>query len=316
MEHFLSALLKELRENPEPPCISIYMPTHRTHPECLQDPIRFKNLLSKAQEELVGEYDNKLVTEIIHKFDSQKTDSWFWTHQADGLAMFVSPNVSKLVKLHHPVDEMCSVADSFHIKPLLRILQVVDRYQVLCLSQHRITLYEGSSSGLQEVKLHEEVPRNLADTLVEQSTEAHLTVASYNGANGPNMHHGHGEKSDAEDKDLKNFFLSLDQAISKYHSNQSALPLIIVGVAEDTALFKAVSRNIHVLEQGIAKYPDSIDHSSLEVLSWKIMEKFYEQKMSEALNVFHGAEATDKASTDIDKIAEGGCLWTSWHAAC
>ena len=27
----------------EPPCLSLYQPTHRHHPDNLQDPIRFRN---------------------------------------------------------------------------------------------------------------------------------------------------------------------------------------------------------------------------------------------------------------------------------
>lgn len=33
----------------QPPCLSLYQPTHRHHPENLQDPIRFRNLV-KAME--------------------------------------------------------------------------------------------------------------------------------------------------------------------------------------------------------------------------------------------------------------------------
>jgi hypothetical protein len=32
-------------EDQKNPCLSLYQPTHRRHPENLQDPIRYKNLL-------------------------------------------------------------------------------------------------------------------------------------------------------------------------------------------------------------------------------------------------------------------------------
>lgn len=36
----------------EPPCISLYQPTHRNHPENQQDPIRFRNLLAEMENSL------------------------------------------------------------------------------------------------------------------------------------------------------------------------------------------------------------------------------------------------------------------------
>ena len=33
----------------EPPCLSVYQPTHRSHPANAQDPVRFRNLLKTAR---------------------------------------------------------------------------------------------------------------------------------------------------------------------------------------------------------------------------------------------------------------------------
>ena len=46
--------LKELIETPREWCVSIYLPTHRFGREQQQDPIRFKNLITRAQERLVA----------------------------------------------------------------------------------------------------------------------------------------------------------------------------------------------------------------------------------------------------------------------
>ena len=44
----------------EPPCLSLYQPTHRSHPDRKQDPIRFRNL---AQ----GSID--IVEDILNRLD-------------------------------------------------------------------------------------------------------------------------------------------------------------------------------------------------------------------------------------------------------
>jgi hypothetical protein len=40
----------------EPPCISLYQPTHRRHPENQQDPIRYRNLLVEIETSLREKY--------------------------------------------------------------------------------------------------------------------------------------------------------------------------------------------------------------------------------------------------------------------
>ena len=41
--------LAELTAAHQSPCLSLYQPTHRHHPENQQDPIRFRNLLKELE---------------------------------------------------------------------------------------------------------------------------------------------------------------------------------------------------------------------------------------------------------------------------
>ena len=43
----------------DPPCLSLYQPTHRRYPENQQDPIRYKNLLRTLEESLRRHYSTK-----------------------------------------------------------------------------------------------------------------------------------------------------------------------------------------------------------------------------------------------------------------
>jgi hypothetical protein len=45
--------LNELVEIRSDICVSIYLPTHPSMPETQQDPIRFKNLLARAKDQLI-----------------------------------------------------------------------------------------------------------------------------------------------------------------------------------------------------------------------------------------------------------------------
>ena len=106
------------------------------------------------------------------------------------------------------------VADSFHVKPLLRILQSADRFHVLAVNRHDIRLYEGNRDALDEIDLSEGVPRTAADVLGDEHPEPQSMAHSYGtgpaasgdganrgdgGAKTGGMRHGHGSKSDVID---------------------------------------------------------------------------------------------------------------------
>ena len=71
----------------EPPCISLYQPTHRNHPENQQDPIRYRNLLAEMENSLRQKYPTREVRTLLEKFQALARDDHFWNHRTDGLAI-------------------------------------------------------------------------------------------------------------------------------------------------------------------------------------------------------------------------------------
>jgi hypothetical protein len=72
-------------------CVSIYMPTHRTGTETQQDPLRLRNLLGEAEKRLSARgVSTRAVQEMLELANKLLQDSYFWQHQSDGLAIFLS----------------------------------------------------------------------------------------------------------------------------------------------------------------------------------------------------------------------------------
>jgi hypothetical protein len=118
---------------------------------------------------------------MLEPFLALSHDHSFWDHALDGLAVLGAQDLFRVYKLQRPVAEMAVVADSFHIKPLLRMLQSSDRYQVLGLSRTEFRLFEGNRDALDEVEPAGGIPLTMTETLGEQVTEPHQAVASYGG---------------------------------------------------------------------------------------------------------------------------------------
>jgi hypothetical protein len=92
-------------------------------------------------------------------------DRVFWNHALDDLAMLGAPGFFSVYRLQRPIPEVVIVADSFHIKPLMRILQSADRYQVLGLNRREIKLFEGNRDVVDEIEPAQAVPRTITDAL-------------------------------------------------------------------------------------------------------------------------------------------------------
>jgi Bacterial archaeo-eukaryotic release factor family 3 len=294
----------------EPPCISLYQPTHRNHPENQQDPIRYRNLLAEMETSLRQKYPTRDVRTLLEQFQALARDVNFWNHRTDGMAILSSSDTFQVFDLQLTVPELLVVADSFHTKPLLRVLQSADRYQVLALSRHEAKLYEGNRYALDPIKLTN-VPSTLTEALGAELTESHLTVASYGagasrsagGGVTPSIH-GQGGRKDEVEIDRDRFFRTIDKGILDYHSRPSGLPLMLATLPENHEPFHAISHNPSLMADGIMKNPESLSLDQLRAEAWRIVEPVYLQRLAKLSDDFQVARSRDLGSDNLAQIAE------------
>ena len=294
----------KLVANSEPPCLSLYQPTHRHHPDNQQDPIRFKNLVKTLEESLKRKYPTQEIRAMLAPYAALLEESDFWNHSLDGLAVLSNAREFQVFRLQRTVPEIAVAADSFHTKPLLRILQSADRFQILALTRSQIRLYEGSRYALDEIELAPEVPQTITDALGDEFTEPHLTVASYGMCvKGPAMRHGHGSKKDELDVDVERFFRVIDRAITDYHSKPSSLPLMLAALPEYHTPFRRVSKNPFLLVNGIDVNPEALSPDALRERAWKVIAPQYFARMDDLAEAFRQAKAKDFGDDDLAVVA-------------
>lgn len=305
MELLNKELIKELLTAEQAPCLSLYMPTHRTHPENLQDVIRFKNLVKQMEESLSQKYTASEVQKHLEPFNALVDDDNVWNHTLDGIAVFSADGLFKVVGLHNSVEELAMVADSFHTKPLRQYLQSADHYHVLGLSLGKIQLFEGNRHSLVELELRSDIPKTMEDALGDELTDKHTTVASYGGTGNESsaMHHGQGGKKDESDKDAERFFRVIADVIEENYSKPTGWPLILAALPEHHNLFQRVNKNTLLLNKGIAINPASISTDKLKEMAWEIMEPEYNLKLNILVNRFEQARANGKGSDDYKEVA-------------
>lgn len=305
MELLTKELIQELLATEQAPCLSLYMPTHQKHPENLQDIILFKNLLQQMEESLMQKYSSGEVQKYLEPLEALADDNTVWNHTLKGLAVFSAKEVFKVVRLHKSVDELAMVADSFHTKPLRQYLQSLDHFHLLGLTLHDIRLFEGNRHALTEVVLDADTPKTITEALGGELTDKHSTTASYGGIGGDSssMHHGHGGNKEESEKDAERFFRVVAHAIDEHFSKPTGWPLILAALTEHHNLFQKVSKNPHLLPNGIAINPSSVSPDQLAKMAWEIMEPEYNLKLDSLVERFEQARADGKGSDDYKEVA-------------
>jgi len=300
----------ELPVSHDAPCLSLYQPTHRHHPDNQQDVIRFKNLVKQLEQSLRQKYSTREIWPLMEPFQDLERRHDFWNHTQDGLAILAAPDLFRIYRLQRPVAELAIVADSFHTKPLLRITQSADRYQVLGLSRGAIKLFEGNRSALDEIDLDPGVPQTITDALGDELTEPHQTVSSYGGVGGSAgaMRHGHGGKKDEIDNDAERFFRAVDRSILERHSRPSGLPLILAALPEHQGVFEKISNNPFLLPERINVYPDAVSIDRLRELAWNAVEPRYNARLTQVVDEYEQAKPKGLASDELAEIASAAAF--------
>jgi len=301
MQLLSKEFIQELQTIDQEPCLSLYMPTHRSHPEKQQDPIRYKNLLKELEESLLQKYSASEVKKYMEPMEALMNDDNLWNHTSNGLAIFSATGFIKVVGLPVSVDELAMVADSFHTKPLRQYLQSTDRYHILGLSLKEIRLFEGNRHTLVEVELNAFTPNLDADAAGEELTNS-LSIGD-SGAENSNMHNDAGNKKDEEEKDAEQFFRTVANVIYERYSKPTGWPLILAALPDHHSLFQKVNKNPLLLSKSIAINPTSVSTDKLVNLAWEIMEPEYLQKLDSFVSRFEQARANGKGSDEIKEVA-------------
>jgi hypothetical protein len=298
--------LKNLSEKRDGWHVSIFMPTHRAGPETRQDPIRLKNLLGQAEEQLVAAGLRPPEAQArLEPASKLVQDGLFWQRQSDGLALFVSRDIERHYRLPLHFEELAVVTERFHIKPLLPLLSGDGRFYVLALSQGEARLFQGTRYSVSELDL-EGVPTSLAEALSLDDPERRLQFHTASGPSGgkgsrPAMFHGQGAPSQDQKDDILRYFQKLDTGVQELLAGEQA-PLVLAGVDYLFPLYREANTYPHLIEEGIEGNPDDLSAQELHQRAWAIVQPRFLKEREVAVQRFSQLSDTDGASDNLSEI--------------
>ena len=285
---------KELLAEHQPPCISIYHPAARSAPPAIGVAAGFQHLLEKAQQQLDKRYTSRQSGPLIDKLNHYAKNPDLWEGDREALAFFASPDYDNVIQLRRPTRPLAEVADTFHVKPLIRALQLAQRYQVLCVAPRRVRLFEGDPYTIREIKLSPTVPTSVDDPIARESPANDTAKA--------------GQPSAPQGAvPVERFFRLVDQTIWDHHSRAAKLPIIVCADVQHLTHFLSTSKNENVLkekDQAVALNPEAATPQRLMEESSRILRPRVEEELRQLNDTYHAAKARHLGSDELIQVAQ------------
>jgi hypothetical protein len=295
--HFRAEEMQRLLAPSAPPCVSVYLPTSRRFPEKRQDPTRYRDLLNQVETLLAESPDGgqAALMETLRELEG----SPHWEHSLDGLAVFLSPDVSAAYRLPMGVPERAIVADSFHVKPLIRFLHANARYFVLSVSQNSVSLYEGSPFGVGTVDLAT-LPQSLREAIVVP--ERNRAVTQHGGGTGGVSFHGRGPGKEETKDSLLKYFRAIDKGLREFLRDERA-PLLLASVKYYHPIYREANTYPHLLSEMLEGNYEHANGDKIHAEAWPLVSAGFERQTVEWVERYRALAGSGLASDDMDAIA-------------
>ncbi len=297
--------LVELIGNESGTCVSILMRTHESGRETTQNPIRFKNLITKAIDE-VAQGDGKLHRQLS-ELAKLEHDQDFWQHQSAGFAVYVCEGFEQRFTLSHAPDEAIEVGDHFYTLPIAGVSCGGGSVRVLALSWERARLFSCDGHQAQEIS-DDQFPVSMEDLVTQRDPEEQLQFSTHStqgaGPSGPGsgstaMFHGHGEGEDKIKADRDMYLTRVGRMVADVIYNTDH-PLVVLATEEVSGHFTSTT-NVKVAEV-IHGSPDGLKDQDLHERIVKTSHALLEKSGKDVVEKLGTAIANNAGSKDLKEI--------------
>ncbi len=301
--------LERFMEQQQPPCISMFLPTHDAGTAGQQDTMRLRNQIREAENLLhLRNISQSVIDELLKPIERFQERETYWQHPGKGLVLLRSKGVFHSYLLPLSFQEDVIVSDHFYLKPLFPFFTNDGQFYVLALSHNSIRLLSATHYSVQQISLPESIPQSFADFLRdeehENATQSHsVSSGTLVGKGGRHaiVFHGQGVGIDDEKTTLLRYFQQIDRGLHDILHNEQA-PLLLAGVEYLFPIYNEANTYPHLLSKGITGNPDRLSAEALHAQAWTIVEPHFHEAQENAAKNFQQYAATRLASDDIKTV--------------
>ena len=313
--------VRALFEPAAPPCLSLYVPTHRSVPDNTVDLPAYRHLVEALELALSATQSGSSSDRLLRPYRLLEADRRFWEHARDGLAVLGAAGRARVFVLERPVQPLAMVAGRFHTLPLVRTVTALDRFDVLTLTSREARVFAGrlwhdphgaTPERLDAVSLVPAPGRPAAEALVRddvvsaESAEPHR-VKHGTGPAGraptASVHGGFGSKQDDVDRDTEIFLRHVDGVVHEQVSRRTALPLVLVCQGRLAASFRGLSRNPLLVAEHVDLDPHLLSAAELAAAVEPVFARARDARIARDIRAFVEASDRGRGAGDLAAVA-------------
>jgi hypothetical protein len=296
---------QHLVEHSDGVSVSIYLPTETSGKETQQNTIRFKNLVRRAEQAIVGQglMRTPAAKDLLRPARELIEDVPFWQHQSEGLAVFVSSNLFRRYCVPIRFRELVEVENRFHLKPLMRLLSCDGEFGILSLSRKDVRLFRSTRFHINEIDLGD-TPTSVIDVMGAGPGERGLqwrTAASSGRGDHNALFHGHGRNDEDLTPELRKLLAAVDHGVCG-RLRALALPLLLVGPEELVSLYRELSAYPHLHAEELKINATEMKDDELRERAWAVVEPSFRHEQKRIAERFGQLSATGMASSSLAEI--------------
>ena len=296
---------QHLLEQPDGVSISIYMPTETSGKETQQNTIRFKNLVRRADQTIVGQglMRAREARELLRPVQELIDDVPFWQHQREGLAVFVSPKLFRRYRVPIRFRELVEVENRFHLKPLLRLLSCDGEFGILSLSRKNVRLFQSTRFRIDEIDLGD-TPTSVIDVMGTGPGERGLqwrSAASSGRGEHSALFHGHGRDDEDLTPELRKMLAAVDRSVCG-RLRPPSIPLLLVGPEDLLSIYRGLSDYPGLHADELKLNASEMKNDELRERAWSVVGPHFQREQERIAERFRQLSGTGMASSSLNEI--------------
>lgn len=294
-EKLLGEDLLEIQQETGKICVSVIIPTHRLSPERRGDLTETEKAVEQAKELLKFKFGEKEIKPVVRNLEELFTTIDF-THNQDGLGLFVSADRKFLVKFPFPVEKKIMVDNRFEMRDLLYKINFSEPYYILLLSEKDAKLFEGKHEEVKEV--HDRYfPAVFKDDFIYNKPARSTSQAGQS-----HVKSFERDKSVLTEIRLEDFFREADEHLKGYLADD--IPLILAGPEKELAWFEKVSAHTGRIIQRVKGNYTHHNSKKIAGFAWPIMQEHLQQKRKSLLKEYEELIGARRAVSGIQQVWE------------
>lgn len=298
MQNFAPEHLSALIDARDDVVLSAYVPTVRAG-DTDENRVRFRNLVRDARVSLedagLGKRDAARITDGLER---ELGGDHAAEHQAEGLAVFASPETCRLLRCRSQFAPLLAVGRDHYVLPLLPLAEEARRYWILAISRGRARVIETFRDRGEEYDLAGTgIPQALTDVVGSELEGQSLQFQSKQ-RDGHAIFHAQGRGHDDELPELEQYCRAVQRAVADELGADA--PIVLAGDVRLTSLFRHVG-GLRLLDETIEGTHDETPPDALAALGWPIAARTMEDEEVELKSRYDRGVGTNRAS-DSDEV--------------